>query len=77
MRSKHNRMGVSGHYQLVMLRTGQRASGLLVSCLVLNAHIRAPQMAHSKARLAGNGRSLVKSRNAAVGHLWRSLRARL
>jgi len=33
-------------------------------------------MVHSKARLAGNGRSLIKSRNAAVGHLWGSLRAR-
>ena len=29
--------------------------GLLVYCHVLNAHIRASQMVHSQAQLAGNG----------------------
>jgi len=35
---------------------GKTGMLVLVSCLVLNVQIRAPQMVHSKARLAGNDR---------------------
>mgnify|MGYP002713118874 CR=1 FL=1 len=39
------------------------------------ASCRAPQMSRIKARLAGNGPVLSKSRNTEPGHLWGSLRA--
>ena len=44
-------------------------------CLVLIGDIRAPQMIHNKAQLAGQSGPLFKRCNAVVGQLRGSLRA--
>ena len=45
-----------------------------VYCLMLNAHIRARQIRHSKERFAGHGDTIAKDRDAVVADLANSLR---